>query len=505
MLSTGISLYGRNQLLSDTIAYSAEAETVVSAADIVDVFVYDTRNDSDGGAWRFKIDQTSWFTETLNTATRGATRRFPVRALIVQRAATMTIYDLDDSSCPMWMVFDVNQNGNDILNSAGMIGMVALNGYIFAAMNGMRGIDFISDAAWAINTIAQYNYGSTISDRNAGSAYASAAGIAFTSAVPNAIAAFVPSGTPLNASRLNLPEPTIDLHHDAGTGRLFPGAVGSKVIWDFVDNASDDQNDGVILSDGSAVSVNETTANIDLYRPELTFADAVTPSELYDAASTPALLAAAATADCLTAMPLSTFALGQATGLNIVQRVKAKFDDSLMAHVTNTYNTGWMPGDIKLALSESSADVTDLVGGDLVTNGDFASDITSWTVEGTVTGTNLVEWDGVGQMRILSDGNSIAAYQSLTTSGKRYKLTCDVTVTSGAGIKFTSGTQFATKTSTGAVDVNFVAGSAFFYTTRIGATDCLVDNIIIRQLSDDRSVAANHPVIHGTITRTAVA
>ena len=39
-----------------------------------------SRQDSDGGAWRFKTSATSWYTETLNTATRGATRRFPVRA-----------------------------------------------------------------------------------------------------------------------------------------------------------------------------------------------------------------------------------------------------------------------------------------------------------------------------------------------------------------------------------------------------------------------------------------
>ena len=49
-----------------------------SSANIVDVFVYDTRDDSDGGAWRKNATSQSWYNETLNTATRGATREFPL-------------------------------------------------------------------------------------------------------------------------------------------------------------------------------------------------------------------------------------------------------------------------------------------------------------------------------------------------------------------------------------------------------------------------------------------
>ena len=33
-----------------------------------DVFVYDTRKDSDGGAWRKRTQHTSWYNETLGTA-----------------------------------------------------------------------------------------------------------------------------------------------------------------------------------------------------------------------------------------------------------------------------------------------------------------------------------------------------------------------------------------------------------------------------------------------------
>ena len=77
----------------------------------VDVFVYDTSKDSDGGAWRKRTTHTSWYNETLGTATRGTRREFPSVAIIVVTAATtrkLYIYDGDDPNLPMWMVIDSN-------------------------------------------------------------------------------------------------------------------------------------------------------------------------------------------------------------------------------------------------------------------------------------------------------------------------------------------------------------------------------------------------------------
>jgi len=47
------------------------------------VFVYDTRKDSDGGAWRKRTHHTSWYNETLGTSIRGARKEFPAVAVIV--------------------------------------------------------------------------------------------------------------------------------------------------------------------------------------------------------------------------------------------------------------------------------------------------------------------------------------------------------------------------------------------------------------------------------------
>ena len=74
---------------------------LLTSANIVDVFIYDTRLDSDGGAWRNTATTQSWYTETLGTATRGVKRKFPQVALIVAETAKVTIYDATETGCPM--------------------------------------------------------------------------------------------------------------------------------------------------------------------------------------------------------------------------------------------------------------------------------------------------------------------------------------------------------------------------------------------------------------------
>ena len=73
----------------------------------VDIFIYDTSKDSDGGAWRKRTQHTSWYNETLNTAVRGSRKEFPAVAVLVAESNPnkITIYDGDDPDLPMWMVF----------------------------------------------------------------------------------------------------------------------------------------------------------------------------------------------------------------------------------------------------------------------------------------------------------------------------------------------------------------------------------------------------------------
>ena len=82
-----------------TINLAAIAESKSETA--VDVFVYDTSKDTDGGAWRHRTQHTSWYNETLNTSTRGSRKEFPAVAVIVivgGGSPKVTIYDGDDPS-----------------------------------------------------------------------------------------------------------------------------------------------------------------------------------------------------------------------------------------------------------------------------------------------------------------------------------------------------------------------------------------------------------------------
>lgn len=116
------------------------------------LFVYDTRNDSDGGAWRKRTQNTSWYNEELNTATRGRRREFPSIAVIATTASTLTIYDGDDVNLPMWMVFEKGPDSSntkwwDGNNSNTPSGIFCLNGMLVLATSnaGAYSANFISE------------------------------------------------------------------------------------------------------------------------------------------------------------------------------------------------------------------------------------------------------------------------------------------------------------------------------------------------------------------------
>ena len=68
------------------------------------VFVYNTANDSDGGAWRKRCQNTSWYNEPPGE-NRGARKEFPTVAVIVTTNKDLIIYDGDDPNLSMWMRF----------------------------------------------------------------------------------------------------------------------------------------------------------------------------------------------------------------------------------------------------------------------------------------------------------------------------------------------------------------------------------------------------------------
>ena len=137
-----------------------------------DVFVYDTRKDSDGGAWRKRTQNTSWYNETLNTAKRGSRKEFPAVAVISIENQKLTIYDGDDPDMPMWIIFDcnaedmiggINASGGSWLKRATMINgelhIASISGYAPYYFS----VNFISDKARMIDHINQYFMNGNIS------------------------------------------------------------------------------------------------------------------------------------------------------------------------------------------------------------------------------------------------------------------------------------------------------------------------------------------------------
>ena len=106
------------------------------------VFVYNTANDSDGGAWRHRCQDKSWENEPLGTSVRGARRKFPSLAVIVYLSSEIVyIFDGDDPDCPLWMKIAIDNGSGSYVDVHALNGMLVIG----ATNNGIIEIDFIAD------------------------------------------------------------------------------------------------------------------------------------------------------------------------------------------------------------------------------------------------------------------------------------------------------------------------------------------------------------------------
>ena len=116
-------------------------------------------------------------------------------------------------------------------------------------------------------------------------------------------------------------------------------------------------------------------------------------------------------------------------------------------------------------------------GAELVTNGDFATDLSGWTITDPVGVT--VEWTANG-VRILTDGTGGGANQAVLVIGKSYYLEFDYTAVSGS-LKLDSiiGTLDTTKKYT----LEFIATQTHltFY-RRSGAAEGIIDNVSVKEV-----------------------
>jgi hypothetical protein len=415
---------------ADMVELHAIAAEISDSA--VDVFVYDTSRDSDGGAWRKRTQHTSWYNEELNTATRGARREFPVVAVIVAEADKVTIYDGDDPDMGMWMVFN-RGSGTDIASNFSHIGpsnvilssIHALNSQIFIA--GDFGSDMLLFQVKLINdhTIGWFTNSArlsstNISKRNANTLFTNQVNsVGIISTNINDVAMTVLPNAPIDDDT-GLPVPTIAVATDGGVSVI-------KDDGTVVDSGVSAAIEGIIFNEqNNLLYYRENTTTMyfssdyssasfsyDFFRTYGTvpanFVDSSTQNKAISFGKDNQIIVGSDSEG------ISRFTSGDGVG--------QVGDNQVAVYTTSRYNTGWMPGDIKLAaLSDSVVENVGVSSDELVTNGDFSSDTSGWS--GTNSATLSVDNQ---RLKIQGAGSSYpTAYTSVNVvEGIEYEVSAE--------------------------------------------------------------------------------
>jgi len=390
-----------------TVAYqnlTAITKKVLTSANIVAVAMYDTSRDSDGGAWVDRCQHLSWYNETLGTATRGATRKFPRLALITVQRTSVTIHDATDPALPMWMVFTApgwvggtaarESTCAAALDAKVVIGRAIDQGFVvvdFALdrMTRHAGLDYMSGTLPV--GIADRNVGIT----NTMVGTATKISIGGISDLAIGVMPFAPpdpvTGLPQAAIAAAITNKPVNV--------VLPnGAVAANT------QAVVEQNDYVSFGNGYLIHGVTNSPNKRLTLIQNLFSPGWATTHTFNASSIPASLLNAATASRLPGRAFGTrFAIGKVGGLEIFAPDLVRQSNGMVAYITKDYATGWLPGDIRLALAEK--DTTSLVGVAVADRSGKANDL---TVNGTVTrtavaaGADLTAYGGFGAANYLS-------------------------------------------------------------------------------------------------------
>ena len=394
----------------------------------VDVFIYDTSKDSDGGAWRKRTTHTSWYNETLGTATRGTRREFPAVAVIVAEQNSIKIYDGDDPNLPMWMVFtsgDAPGYAGPYLNIASgstLSAVAALNGEIAVSCNGGSfpfgsvQINFLKDRSLIRPDVGGKESITGIAKRNETGSYGSSYPYtALVNKFANDVAMTVLPNAPID-SATGLPVPTIAVGTQGGTsvirddGNVYdytsfaPGEkvqIDSQYVYVATRSGSNDYfHKSKILSSDESYSASITAGSGGFYMNSI--ADGGVPR--------------------FQSMTITDTALAKdqtiiRSGTNGIEIFDGNVDtisnvSAIMpfAFITSTYNTGYMVGDIKGAFL-SDTDTTNKTNGQ--TDPDRSVNNNGLQVFGTInksavaTGAELVNYHGFTSSNYLRHTNTI--------------------------------------------------------------------------------------------------
>ena len=404
---------------------------------ITALFVYDTSKDSDGGAWTEKCQHTSWFNETINgkwlgaqasesaaRAVSGATtnayyqfttdgkfyrlnavsgvtevfrgnkRSFPKLAAIVLEGAAnqankaLTIYDLTEPGIPMWKHISSIQGRGVLQNSHSAwqfwtTSLAASNGRIIPGMVSNAGhsvglvvVDFPSDSAWRYNrSNAAINgfcgrLSSGLGSSQTGVYILSPEYVAPSTVEAQGVAMAVLPGAPIDPVT-GLNRPTIAV----------ASSVGITVV----------QHSGTIRSSSSTSAFTQVTLTPQLLsagRADAVWYYAANPGSLGASFALTTKSASTATdfnvgnTTLLKAKDRANYARTSGAVVQLLRNNEGTIGKGLAAKISNTYNAGWMVGDIRRAYL---ADVG--AGSATGTNADRSYKAASATITGTLTKT----------------------------------------------------------------------------------------------------------------------
>jgi len=509
----------------------------------VDIFVYDTRKDSDGGAWRHRTQNKSWYNEGVSQY-RGARKEFPAVAVLVLEGDDFIIYDGDDPNLPMWMVFIDGSNTYFQVTTNACV--AALNGKIVSGGNAsndrLRVIDFLLDNEVEFSHSAgRRTTLNPISDRNGSTSFggydASLPGI--VNRYVNAVAMTVLPNAPID-SATGLPIPTIAVGTAGGLsvirddGTVFDytgfnpvtfvaiekdvvvGALGGTSTHDFIFKTNllnkDEAFNARILSGTGNYYMNSNSGTTPLMRDLNMTAMTFNPSD-------------------------TTIYRGGNSGFDIITEtdtVSGTVNNSLIAYVDTDYNSGYMVGDIRSAFLSDTIVETMNEGSatNILTNGSDwtgASGTTApngWTSAGHAESAFTID---SGRLKIGNgaSNNMTAMHQNVTTvvgttytlyfnyevhSSAQYAIIRVGTATLNGSLGYFYGTTQsnvqstitfkATTTSTNiSVQLQATSGNAYIW----------VDTMYVKAIGDiNRSLkpdaaGSNGLSVHGVIEKHAVA
>jgi len=135
----------------------------------------------------------------------------------------------------------------------------------------------------------------------------------------------------------------------------------------------------------------------------------------------------------------------------------------------------------------------EIVGSEQVTNGDFATDLSGWTITGT-DATHTVTWTASGA-RFQSDTTSpVMEFKQLNllTSSTQYVLTCNVTYTGSGTLKVNVGSNLPPLVE-GYNTVYFTATSTTLSILRFNANvDAIISSVSVKEVTRDNVPRINY-------------